>query len=234
MNKSILGAALAAVVLAVVMGCAGTNGNGIVQNKPNNGVGTVSSGSDKGNNISDVNIPANAPSVTTFTDSRDGKTYKKVVIGGQTWMAENLNYPMESSVCYENKTEYCATYGRLYNWSTAMEACPAGWHLPTDDEWKTLVKYAGGENTAGKKLKSTSDWIDNGNGTDEYLFSALPGGGGNSGGYFDAAGYYGYWWSSTEGGAWSAWARLIFCSYENVGRYNGGKGALNSVRCVQD
>jgi uncharacterized protein (TIGR02145 family) len=159
-----------------------------------------------------VAYDAGCPSVTTFTDSRDGKTYKKVTIGKQTWMKENLNYEAKGSVCYDNKADNCAKYGRLYNWNTAMAACPAGWHLPSDKEWTTLLDYLGDKDWAGTKLKSTSGWTFNGNGTDEYLFSALPGGMGIGGYYiagdkivniikidshFSHAGNQGYWWCAT-------------------------------------
>jgi uncharacterized protein (TIGR02145 family) len=97
--------------------------------------------------------------VSTFTDKRDGKVYKIVEINGQTWFAENLNYAAEGSKCYEDKAGNCEKYGRLYDWNTAMKACPAGWHLATDAEWTALVNYAGGELTAGTKLKSSTGWM---------------------------------------------------------------------------
>jgi uncharacterized protein (TIGR02145 family)/uncharacterized repeat protein (TIGR02543 family) len=175
------------------------------------------------------------PSGNTFTDSRDGKTYKKVVIGTQTWMAENLNYDVPSNttdVCYNNKADSCEKYGRLYNWLTAMTACPAGWHLPLDAEWATLENYVG--SPVGTKLKSTSGWYNNGNGTDQYDFSALPGGYGYSDGGFLNAGGLGLWWSATENDALYACGQHI--------HYNGDEGRgdrkektnLFSVRCVQD
>jgi len=124
-----------------------------------------------------------------------------VKIGNQTWMARNLDRATTNSVCYNNSADSCAKYGRLYNWNDAKTACPSGWHLPTNAEWDALMTAVGGSSTAGRKLKSTSGWYNNGNGTDDYGFSALPGGHGNSDGNFDYAGYYGYWWSATEDSA---------------------------------
>ncbi|MDR2582573.1 MAG: hypothetical protein LBC75_03740 [Fibromonadaceae bacterium] len=97
----------------------------------------------------------------SFTDARDKKTYKTVTIGTQTWMAQNLDYGGKNDdigACPGKKAENCKKYGTLYTWKEAKEVCPAGWHLPTMDEWKILVKFAGGAEIAGKKLKSKSEW----------------------------------------------------------------------------
>ena len=92
---------------------------------------------------------------TTFTDKRDGQVYRKVAIGADVWMAENLNYAKLGG-CYDKDTSNCAKYGRLYlDYYAANGACPAGWHLPLDAEWTALENYVGGSGTAGKKLKST-------------------------------------------------------------------------------
>lgn len=137
-----------------------------------------------------------------FADARDGQAYKWVKIGEQVWMAQNLNYKPESgnSWCYDNADTNCAKYGRLYDWETAMAACPAGWRLPDTADWNRLVETAGGYEVAGGALKATSGWDEyqgqNTNGTDVYGFSALPGG--NRTVYFDGIGRFSEWWTATE------------------------------------
>ncbi|MCL2182865.1 MAG: fibrobacter succinogenes major paralogous domain-containing protein, partial [Chitinispirillia bacterium] len=168
----------------------------------------------------------------SFTDKRDGKTYRTVKIGNQTWMAENLNYKTGSSVCYDNKESSCQKYGRLYDWDDAMKACPAGWHLPSDAEWTALTDFVGGEKTAGTKLKSKTGWYKAA--TDDYGFSALPGGGGYSGGSFYGAGGYGDWWSATDSDTSDAWSRYMGYNNDGVDRYSYSEANLCSVRCVRD
>lgn len=172
------------------------------------------------------------PTVTTFTDERDGNIYKKLKIGTQIWMGENLNYAAEGSVCYENSVDSCEKYGRMYNWDVAITACPNNFHLPSAAEWTTLNDYIGGKETADQRLKSIGGW-NTGNGTDDYGFAALPGGY-SIVGNFHYSGRFGYWWSSTEQGAGDAWYRYMGYLGE-IGLWNGDFTAhLFSVRCVQD
>jgi hypothetical protein len=77
----------------------------------------------------------------TFTDIRDGKTYKTIKMpDGNVWMAENLNYEAKCSNCYDDDLELCEQCGRLYCWYGAVEACPDGWHLPSYAEWEALAE----------------------------------------------------------------------------------------------
>ena len=210
-----------------------------------------------------------------LVDERDGQVYKTVKIGDQWWMAQNLNYAYlqptdeldSSSFCYNNSAEYCAKYGRLYLWSAAMDSvgtwsldgkgcgygvecspqspvrgiCPKGWHLPSKNEWNVLVSGLGGASWAGVKLKSISGWKNNGNGTDDYGFTALPVG------YMTNIGEYSYegtdavFWSSAEVN-WvsddvnSRSAYIKYLSYLNdkaLLDYTG-KNYGYSVRCIKD
>ena len=182
-----------------------------------------------------------------------GQTYKTVKIGNQTWIAENLNYDVSGSVCYNNSESNCTTYGRLYNWATAMALdpscnsrtcsgqvqskhrgiCPQGWHIPSDAEWTALTNFVG--SNAGTKLKSKSGWS-SGNGTDDFGFSALPGGIGGSDGSFYYVGYEGFWWSASERDATGADYRYMSYILNNVESNQPGshKSNLLSVRCIKD
>jgi len=168
----------------------------------------------------------------------DGKNYKAVLIGTQTWMAENLNYAIQNSKCGTSSnflsdvnTEYCDDYGRLYNWSTAITVCPDGWHLPNKEEWDMLSDYVG--QNAGTKLKALSGW--GSNDTDDYGFSALPGGFGNSGSYV-TVGSSGRWWSSTSENEdeEKAYHCTLINSNTSAPRFYEEKNYLLSVRCVKD
>jgi len=176
-----------------------------------------------------VTPPVTPPSGNTFIDARDGKSYKKTTIGAQTWMAENLNYD-GAGVCYDNIDANCTKYGRLYSWIAATSVCPAGWHLPSNAEWTELVTFVG--SPAGQKLKSTTGWNSDGFGTDNYGFTALPGGSYNG----NNAGTYGYWWAYTEScnGCSSAYYWFMSNIRNDVDSNTGDKTYPRSVRCVAD
>jgi len=181
---------------------------------------------------------------TTFTDFRDGRKYKAVEIGTQTWMTENLNFNAEGSKCLDNDEKNCNIYGRLYDWETAMKICTVGWHLPSNNEWKSLKIFASGGSYNGKELKATSSWKDDfGKGRDTYGFTALPGGYSepgskyNPGDHFSSVGYEGYWWSSSKyDNSDNAYGlRIKYNDADLGGFYNqSGNSSLFSVRCVKD
>jgi uncharacterized protein (TIGR02145 family) len=168
-----------------------------------------------------------------FTDSRNGQKYRAVKVGGKTWMAENLNYQTGNSWCYGNDNSNCNKYGRLYTWNAAKGACPSGWRLPSREEWKELEAVAGGS-VAGKKLKAASGWSNNGNGTDEYGFSALPGGSRDADGGFYDAGDYGLWWTASEYGSGTAYSRYMAYDGDYVYEFTSNKEYGFAVRCVRD
>ncbi len=191
--------------------------------------------------------PSTCPGIPTIT--YEGQVYNTVLIGSQCWLKENLNYETGNSWCYDNDPANCDIYGRLYDWQTALTACPSGWHLPSDDEWKILEgtvdsQYPVGDpiwnNTewrgfdAGKNLKSTTGWTSGGNGTNDFGFTALPGGYRFPTGNFYHLGNLSYFWSSTEYSTNTAWHRRLHYTLDEVSRLINGKELGFSVRCLQD
>ncbi len=204
-----------------------------------------------------------------FTDPRDGNTYTYQTYGTQVWMTKNLAYlpsvvgpgTGSSSTAYYYLYDYngadvatakatsnYTTYGVLYNWSAALTACPEGWHLPSDAEWKQLEMYLGmtsaqadatswrGTDEGGKlKETGTTHWTTPNTGaTNSSGFTALPGGYRSADGPFGRIGGYGYWWSSTHAFADDAWLRLLPYDRSSVDRDGYGKDYGLSVRCLQD
>jgi len=165
-----------------------------------------------------------------FTDPRNGKKYLTVKIGDKTWMAENLNYKTSSSWCYDDDEFNCDKYGRLYDWNTAKSVCPIGWHLPSRQEWVDLFNMAGSGGIACKRLKSSDGWDEGGNGTDDFGWSALPGGYRSSGSSFRNIGTIGYWWTDTEYGNVYAYRQIM--GYDYVNENSDYKSSGHSVRCV--
>ena len=208
-------------------------------------------------NTDDGSCASNSCSSIEFDDY----TYSVVEIGDQCWFAENLRttvYADDSSIpqvtgstawtglstgarCdYDNYASNVATFGRLYNWyavDNASGLCPSGWHVPTDGEWTALEDYItaqGFNGTEGTALKSTSGWNSGGNGTDNFGFSALPGGYRyDNNGSFDNAGDVGYWWSSSPSGGY-AWFRVLDFSFPGIYRFDFNPRNGFSVRCLRD
>lgn len=174
--------------------------------------------------------------LNTFTDSRDGKVYKKVQIGTQEWMAENLNYATGNSWCYNDNSSNCTIYGRLYDWETAKKACPSGWHLPSDAEWTTLTNFLGGESVAGGKMMSTGTqyWNSPNTATNSSCFSGLPGGQRHFDGSMLSLREVGVWWSSTEYDTNLVWNRALYYNNGSVFRGYNLKAYGFSVRCLRD
>jgi len=184
----------------------------------------------------------------TLTDSRDGKIYYTVAIGSQIWMAENLDFEMPGSWCYENNPDHCSQYGRLYTWEAAQNACPAGWHTPSEEEWKELELFLGmpekevfgylyrGEGI-GAKLKSENGWDSEdarNNGNNQSGFSALPGGiRVFHNGSFIRLSKQGYWWSSSWDGKYG-WRRSLFADKTGIDRDLATLANAYSIRCVKD
>ena len=208
-------------------------------------------------NTDDGSCASNSCSSIEFDDY----TYSVVEIGDQCWFAENLRttvYADGSAIpevtgnsawtglstgarCdYNNNAANAGTYGRLYNWyavDNASGLCPNGWHVPTDGEWTALEDYItaqGFNGTEGTALKSTSGWSSGGNGTDDFGFSAFPGGFRRStGGGFLYAGWYGTWWSSSPSGG-DAWRRYLIYNHPDIIRNFSSPRFGFSVRCLRD
>lgn len=200
----------------------------------------------------------------TFFDERDGREYRWVSIGDQIWMAENLdvgimvdsraihepNFIIEK-YCLENRQSSCEEYGGLYQWNETMNyvveekaqgICPAGWSIPSLDDWQQLADNLESKNVAGGKLKSTRtvpnvhprwakpnllDEVDAG-------FNALPGGNRTLTGNLTETYTTGYWWTSTEDDEEDAIAIFIFNNNIILDHSTMKKEFGLSVRCIKD
>jgi len=174
-----------------------------------------------------------AISYDEMMDNRDGQVYKIVVIDGRTWMAENLNYEIGDSYCYNDSTTYCDKYGRLYAWQAAKNACPTDWRLPTIDEWNALKAFVETYSIVGTALKSMSGWGDDGNGVDAFGFSAIPAGGRFKENHYDGEGAYTFFWSSTQFSSDGVYSMGL---YRSLDGFSLGTSLENerSIRCIKD
>lgn len=201
------------------------------------------------------------PGLPLFTYG--GQVYHTVQIGNQCWMRENLNigiYVQSTSgsshsdlhnngiiekYCYDNNLANCAIYGGLYDWDEIMQydttpglqgICPPGWHIPTHDEWDTLVSFVGG-GWAGGKVKETGfvHWHSpNSGATNESGFTAFGGGGRNMWGAFTGLLDYAHFWSSSQyisDNPWEIWLDGVSTLFSQSTNY---KYCGYSLRCFKD
>ena len=209
------------------------------------------------------------PGLSTFTDV-DNNAYNTVLIGSQCWMASNLRVtkynngtliPLDNSggstgdvsttwtartsgarTVYAHNNSYLTIYTYLYNWYAATDTrkiCPSGWGIPTDAEWLTLTNFIG--TNPGTKLKKNSTLWSTNTGTDNYGFSALPGGYRDVDGGFTNIGGTAFFWSTNESEVRAplnrAWNRLMYNYSGSVGRTNtsyNDKSVGASLRCLRD
>jgi uncharacterized protein (TIGR02145 family) len=184
-----------------------------------------------------------------------------VKIGFQNWTSKNLDISTyrngdpiryastlqewldastkgEGAWCfYNNDPKYGEIYGKLYNWYAVNDPrglAPVGHHIPSDAEWSVLTEYLGGDNIAGKKLKSTTGWQNDGNGDNTSGFDGLPGGYYKPNGSFYMIEEEGHWWSSTENDTLSARRRDLNYRDSRSVKYPCNKNFGLSVRCLRD
>ena len=197
------------------------------------------------------------------TKEKNSNTDGVITIGTQKWMSENLDVitfrngdiipeaktDEEWKLAGENgKPAWCYLindtannkFGKLYNWYAVNDPrglAPEGWHVPTDTEWTNLIDFLGGGEVAGSKMKATTGWKENGNGTNESAFSGLPGGSRGRDGAFDSnsgGGTIGGWWSSTETYTDYAWTRYLSFTVRYAYKDYYYKELGFSVRCLKD
>ena len=176
-------------------------------------------------------------------DPRDGQVYRTIKVEGREWFAQNVNYNVEGhSWCYEDKENYCARGGRLYDLEGARKACPEGWHLPSQTEWETLIIAADGNiseytkyNLAGLALKSAEGWDNAGNDTLAIGFSALPAGFKNyASDVFNGIDSYTYFWTSTGKDTYSAYYVKLSSSNNQALIDSADKSYGFSIRCLKN
>ena len=181
-------------------------------------------------------------------------------IGNQIWQTKNLNVDKfqngdpipqvltdeeweqrtkdgKPAWCYyNNDPENGEKYGKLYNWWDVNDQrglAPKGFHIPSNSEWQELINFLGGKMVAGNSLKNTSGWKNNGNGTNDSGFSALPAGKRYLFGSFESFDQ-GYWWSSTESNTYMAWFYLLYFNDGEVIENQAYKDAGMYVRCIKE
>ena len=178
-----------------------------------------------------IPIILSAQNKGTFVDNRDGRTYKWVKIGEQTWMAENLNYKSPNSYYYNNDS--LKSFGRLYNYqfNDSIGNCPDGWYIPSLNDWNKLISTTG-KVLVSDKLKSKSFK----GGDDNYGFNVLP-----NGRYypekkdvkFENKDTHAYFWTSTKRDEYSMWSLFLYSESSSISKFDGDKNNGLSLRCIK-
>lgn len=198
-------------------------------------------------------------SCTNINSSKKNNT--EVNIGTQTWAIKNLGEThfkngdtiMEAKTaedwqkagdsakpawCYYNNDSVLGKkFGKIYNWFAVNDIrglSPKGWHIPNEDDWTLLIEFCGGRDSAGAKLKSNEEWVEEGNGPNTIGFSGLPGGYRSNNGEFRGINKFGCWWSATEFETSNAWYRYFNSTNgTSTRKFNDRRDGL-SVRCLKD
>ena len=183
------------------------------------------------------------PNRGTFTDARDGQVYKYTTIGNQVWMAENLKFNAPYSLCYDEIDGFCETFGRFYSLHENGEflglfdqelldtICPAGWHVPSVDEWKMLANRMGEGKNAARRLKSSSDYGEKYKlGSDDCEFSSLPAGHWLKNGDISGENMISVYWTSTATG----YGGSFYCWISSSGIAFDINQPKMSIRCVKN
>ena len=217
-----------------------------------------------------TDMPENSKTINfhfLLCTDNDGQNYPIVEIGAQAWMAKNLNVGVRvngtqsqlnngiiEKYCYDDKDSNCNIYGGLYQWNEMMQydtmegirgICPAGWHLASDAEWRTLTGYLGGDNlVVGGKLKSTGTiqsgnglwWGDNTGATNSSGFTVFPGGYRAGAGYFTLLSQSASFWTSSHFlSGTTIWVSAPDLGWDNarIDRYWNAIESGFSVRCLK-
>jgi uncharacterized protein (TIGR02145 family) len=208
-------------------------------NAGNNNGGGNGSATAASHSCGEEDVHNTALNYGTLTDQQ-GNTYKTIIIGGNEWMAENLEttkfrngeqipnvtgssewWEAGAAWCYyNNNSEYNCPYGKLYNWGAVEDSrglCPTGWHVPSTSEWNNLFANFGGSNSAGNELTSAGDnlWFDNPTATNSSGLSIIPNG------FREGTGTLGFAWSlSFDASFWTSTESPPF--YSTMVMFDGG------------
>ena len=196
--------------------------------------------------------------VLTYGEINDieGNVYKTIQIDDQTWMAQNLavtkyNDGEQIPLVVDNSTWLSldsdayswyanieVKYGALYNWYAVNSGklCPAGWRVPTDEDWTNLTDFFGGDDVAGDKLKEATytHWANPNRGSNSSGFTALPGGSRSSSGIYNAVKRDGYWWTSSYSDSNRGVGRRLYYDYAIIDEIITNKRTGASVRCIRE